>query len=240
MARTEQTAQPAAAPAPPPAAPAAPVAPAAESPSELDRQIGVFAQKWFDLNLDPDKCRQVAALLGASSAPAPRAPDPGPAAQAKAASVVESGRERIQKVIQQGLERTQDTVRSATRSEREAEANILGAVERATSLEDLRPPKPRVGDESAQPPLAQFAHQLQRLIRVEVDACFQQQFAPLAQQLQSVIEAARSKGLLAENTESGLSEPSRSGPENKSGGDSAKTAPNTDPNNDKNNAGKAP
>lgn len=242
MARTEQTAQPIASPAPTPAAPAgvdAP-APAAETPGELDRQIGVFAQKWFGLQLDAEKCRQVAALLSAPNAAAapPRAPDPGAAVQAKAVNVVDAGRERIQKVIQQGLARTQDTVRSATRSEREAEANILGAVERATSLEDLRLPKPRVGDESAQPPLAQFAHQLQRLIRNEVDARFQQQFAPLAQQLQSVIEAARSKGLLPGQADSDPSEPSRSGPENQGG--AAKNAAKPDPNNNQNNAGTAP
>lgn len=240
MARTELTARPAAAAAPHPATVAAAAAsvPAAEPPSELDRQIGVFAQKWFDLDLDAEKCRQVANLLSASSAPPPRAPDPGRIVQAKTASVVEAGRERIQKVIEQGLNRTQETVRSATSSEREAEANILGAVERATSLEDLRLPKPRVGDESAQPPLAQFAHQLQRLIRAEVDACFQQQFAPLAQQLHSVIEAARSKGLLPQGTEP--SEPSRSEPASKGGSDNAKTAAKTDPNNNQNNAGKAP
>lgn len=240
MARTEQTAQP---PAPPPAAPAAAPAPApvAETPGELDRQIGVFAQKWFDLQLDPEKCRQVAALLSASNASGAaqtRAPDSATAVQAKAVSVVDAGRERIQKVIQQGLARTQDTVRSATQSEREAEANILGAVERATSLEDLRLPKPRVGDESVQPPLAQFAHQLQRLIRAEVDTCFQQQFAPLAQQLQSVIEAARSKGLLPGQADSDPSEPSRSGPENQGG--AAKNAAKPDPNNNQNNAGTAP
>lgn len=227
---------PSAAPAPPATEPSPP--PAVSVPparNERDRQLRLFAKNYF--GLDETQCAQVAALMDAQSLPAspPARAGDGPGAQA--ASTIDIGRQHIQNVIRQSLGRTQTAVMGNAKAERAAETAVLGAVERATSLQDLRPTRPAGGAQApAEDPLiAHIAARLTELIKLEVDACFQQQIGPLASQLRDVIQAAQSNGLLPETSDAASSDESRGTTENS--GKSAET-PDRDNNND--NASKAP
>lgn len=196
--------------------------------SALDQQLTAFARDWLGIELGDEeraRMRGAVALLeaqqalqqgSAASAAGPRRP---------AGSVIDLDRQRIQSLIDQNINRTQAAVIGNARAERAAEAAVLGAVEKAESLADLRPPKPQAGANQAprtDPLIAQIADQLTGLIKSEVDACFQQQFGPLAGQLQAVIDAAQASGLLSGNPESASSDESR-GPRQNSGEAQAKT-----------------
>ncbi|MBN7135503.1 hypothetical protein A7A76_12110 [Lysobacter enzymogenes] len=139
------------------------------------------------------------AMVGAQSLPpAPASPPPSPGG---AAGVLESGRQQIEAVIRQSLNRAQAAVDGNAKAERAAETAVLGAVERAQSLQDLMPAKPAPGAAAIPPtPMEQIAVRLAELVRHEVDACFQRQIGPLARQLQDVIGAAQSNGLLPPQT----------------------------------------
>lgn len=193
--------------------------------SELDHHVGLLALRVLGRELSDGERAQVNAALDAidadskarAAAPA-GGPTVGQLGRSQAGNLIESGRQRIEEVIEQGLRRTQATVRKDARAEREAEAAVLGAVERATSLDDLRPPKPAPGNAGAaageRPMIAQIADQLAHLVRLEVEACFDQQFGPLAKQLQSVIDAAKDNGLIPKTPNSASSDESRADAEN--------------------------
>lgn len=216
-------------PAPSPAVSVPPVR------NERDRQLRLFAKNYF--GLDEAQCAQVAALMevqSLSQSPPARIGD-GPGTQA--AGTIEVGRQHIQNVIRQSLGRTQTAVMGNAKAERAAETAVLGAVERATSLQDLRPPRPAGGAQApAEDPLiAHIAARLTELIKLEVDACFQQQIGPLASQLRDVIQAAQSNGLLPDTSDAASSDESRGATEN-----SGKSAAPPDRDNNNDNAAKAP
>jgi len=203
--------------------------------SELDHHVGLLALHVLGRELSDGERVQVSAALDAIDADSKaRAAAPaagatvGQLGRSQAGSLIESGRQRIEDVIEQGLRRTQATVRKDARAEREAEAAVLGAVERATSLEDLRPPKPAPGNAGAaageRPMIAQIADQLAHLVQIEVEACFDKQFGPLAKQLQSVIDAAKDNGLIPKSQDSAPSDESRADAEN-SGNSAARPDP---------------
>ncbi|MGO1070247.1 hypothetical protein [Lysobacter sp. CA199] len=167
----------------------------------LDDQVRRFARNWLGRELDENEHAQLAIFLAAL--------DPASRDQAsnlpmatglrdQAGNTIDAGRQRIQNMIRQSLGRTQAAVIGNAKAERAAETAVLGAVERASSLQDLRPTKPAAGaaDSREDPLIAQIAGRLTELIKIEVEACFQQQFGPLALQLQAVIEAAQASGLL--------------------------------------------
>ncbi|MGN7916778.1 hypothetical protein [Lysobacter sp. 22409] len=199
--------------------------------TELDHHVGLLALHVLGRELSDGERMQVSAALDAidadskarAAAPA-GAPTVGQLGRSQAGNLIESGRQRIEDVIEQSLRRTQATVRKDARAEREAEAAVLGAVERATSLDDLRPPKPPPGNAGAageRPMIAQIADQLAHLVQLEVEACFDKQFGPLAKQLQSVIDAAKDNGLIPKTQNSAPSDESRADAEN-SGNSAAK------------------
>lgn len=200
--------------------------------TELDHHVGLLALHVLGRELSDGERVQVSAALDAidadskarAAAPA-GAPTVGQLGRSQAGNLIESGRQRIEDVIEQSLRRTQATVRKDARAEREAEAAVLGAVERATSLDDLRPPKPPPGSAGAaageRPMIAQIADQLAHLVQLEVEACFDKQFGPLAKQLQSVIDAAKDNGLIPKTQNSAPSDESRADAEN-SGNSAAK------------------
>ncbi|WP_223620890.1 hypothetical protein [Lysobacter sp. ESA13C] len=199
--------------------------------TELDHHVGLLALHVLGRELSDGERVQVSAALDAidadskarAAAPA-GAPTVGQLGRSQAGNLIESGRQRIEDVIEQSLRRTQATVRKDARAEREAEAAVLGAVERATSLDDLRPPKPPPGNAGAageRPMIAQIADQLAHLVQLEVEACFDKQFGPLAKQLQSVIDAAKDNGLIPKTQNSAPSDESRADAEN-SGNSAAK------------------
>ncbi|MGJ7904633.1 hypothetical protein [Lysobacter sp. 1R34A] len=190
--------------------------------SELDHHVGLLALRVLGRELSDDERAQVGAALDAidadskarAAAPA-GGPTVGQLGRSQAGNLIESGRQRIEEVIEQSLRRTQATVRKDARAEREAEAAVLGAVERATSLDDLRPPRPQPGAGAGERPMiAQIADQLAHLVRLEVEARFDQQFGPLAKQLQSVIDAAKDNGLIPKTPDSASSDESRADAEN--------------------------
>lgn len=234
-------------PSTPAATPAPAAAPAADpAATALDAQLAEFARDWLGIELGTEeraRVRGAIAMLEAQqrmqAAQAAQA-SAGATARRPAGSVIDLDRQRIQNLIDQNLSRTQATVLGNARAERAAETAVLGAVERAQSLDDLRAPKPAAGANANQVPrtdplIAQIADQLTGLIKHEVDACFQQQFGPLASQLQAVIDAAQDSGLLARKSDSASSDESRGSTEN-----SGKTAEKPDQNNNQNNAVKAP
>ncbi|QWF17836.1 hypothetical protein [Lysobacter capsici] len=229
--------------------PAAAPAPAADpAATALDAQLTEFARNWLGIELGAEeraRVRGAIAMLEAQQrmqASQAAQASAGATARRPAGSVIDLDRQRIQNLIDQNLSRTQATVLGNARAERAAETAVLGAVERAQSLDDLRPPKPAAGTAAGasqaprtDPLIAQIADQLTGLIKREVDACFQQQFGPLASQLQAVIDAAQDSGLLAKKSDSASSDGSRGTTEN-----SGKTAGKPDQNNNHNNAAKAP
>jgi hypothetical protein len=157
--------------------------------SGLDEQLRVFARNYFDLELTEAQRAELALHLTASDARTAAGGRRGQAGDA-----IDEERQRIQAVIKQSLGRAQAALISNAQAERAAESAVLGALERTDSLEGLRPKDLPPG---AQPPLiSQIAGRLTELIKAEVDACFQQQFGPLALQLQAVIDTAQAKGLL--------------------------------------------
>ncbi|UOF15707.1 hypothetical protein IEQ11_03295 [Lysobacter capsici] len=242
----ESSSTPAAAPAPTPApAPAPGTDPAVTA---LDAQLTEFARDWLGIELGAEeraRVRGAIAMLEAQQrmqASQAAQASAGGAARRPAGSVIDLDRQRIQNLIDHNLSRTQATVLGNARAERAAETAVLGAVERAQSLDDLRPPKPAAGASAGanqasrtDPLIAQIADQLTGLIKREVDACFQQQFGPLANQLQAVIDAAQDSGLLARKSDSASSDESRGTAEN-----SGKPAQKPDQNNNHNNAATAP
>lgn len=186
------------------ATPAAAPAPAADPAptsalSELDEAVRSFARTQLGRALQAEEQQVLSAyvaMVGAQSQPpAPASPPPPP--PGGAAGVLENGRQQIEAVIRQSLNRAQAAVDGNAKAERAAETAVLGAVERAQSLQDLMPAKPAPGA-AAIPltPMEQIAARLAELVRHEVDACFQRQIGPLARQLQDVIGAAQSNGLL--------------------------------------------
>lgn len=234
----ESSSTPAAAPTPAPAPGTDPAVTA------LDAQLTEFARDWLGIELGAEeraRVRGAIAMLEAQQrmqASQAAQASAGGAARRPAGSVIDLDRQRIQNLIDHNLSRTQATVLGNARAERAAETAVLGAVERAQSLDDLRPPKPAAGANQAprtDPLIAQIADQLTGLIKREVDACFQQQFGPLANQLQAVIDAAQDSGLLARKSDSASSHESRGTAEN-----SGKPAQKPDQNNNHNNAATAP
>jgi|GEM_PF-1029403 len=231
-----------------PAAPAPATAPAADpAVSALDAQFTEFARDWLGIELGAEeraRVRGAIAVLEAQQRMQAAQAANAASARRPGGSAIDMDRRRIQNLIDQNLSRTQATVMGNARAERAAEAAVLGAVERAQSLDDLRPPKPAAGAGTGaaanqaprtDPLIAQIADQLTGLIKREVDACFQQQFGPLASQLQAVIDAAQDSGLLARKSDSASSDESRGTAEN-----SGKTAEKPDQNNNHDNAAKAP
>lgn len=239
MSATASTPESAAAPAPAPPAVADPAATA------LDIQFAEFARDWLGIELGAEERARVRGAIAVLEAQQRMQASQVTQASAGAArrpagGVIDLDRQRIQNLIDQHLSRTQVTVLGNASAERAAESAVLGAVERAQSLDDLRPPKPAAGANANQAPrtdplIAQIADQLTGLIKREVDACFQQQFGPLASQLQAVIDAAQDSGLLARKSDSASLDESRGTAEN-----SGKTAEKPEQNNNDNNAAKAP
>ncbi|MEH6418128.1 hypothetical protein [Pseudomonas sp. CGJS7] len=167
----------------------------------LDEQVRRFARNWLGRELDDAEHTQLTIFLAAldsdSRDQASNLPIGG-GLRGQAGNTVDSERQRIQNLIRQTLGRTQTAIIGNANAERAAETAVLGAVERASSLQDLRPPKPAAAtpEQRDDPLIAQIAGRLTELIKIEVEKCFQEQFGPLALQLQAVIEAARSSGLL--------------------------------------------
>jgi len=168
----------------------------------LDEQVRRFARNWLGRELDDAEHTQLTIFLAAldsdSRDQASNLPIGGGGLRGQAGNTVDSERQRIQNLIRQTLGRTQTAIIGNANAERAAETAVLGAVERASSLQDLRPPKPAAAtpEQRDDPLIAQIAGRLTELIKIEVEKCFQEQFGPLALQLQAVIEAARSSGLL--------------------------------------------
>ncbi|MGO1000465.1 hypothetical protein [Lysobacter sp. CA196] len=197
--------------------------------TELDHRVDLLALHVLGRRLSDGERMEVGSVLDAidadSKARAAAAPTVGQLGRSQAGNLIESGRQRIEDVIEQSLRRTQATVRKDARAEREAEAAVLGAVERATSLDDLRPPKPQPGNPGGatgeRPMIAQIADHLAHLVHLEVEACFDKKFGPLAKQLQSVIDAAKDNGLIPKTQDSAPSDQSRADAEN-SGNTAAK------------------
>ncbi|MET4728769.1 hypothetical protein ABIE09_002580 [Lysobacter enzymogenes] len=171
------------------------------------------------------------AMVGAQSQPpAPASPSPSPP-PGGAAGVLENGRQQIEAVIRQSLNRAQAAVDGNAKAERAAETAVLGAVERAQSLQDLMPAKPAPGAAAIPPtPMEQIAARLADLVRHEVDACFQRQIGPLARQLQDVIGAAQSNGLLPPQT-TGSAHPDESRATGRDGDSAARPDRDNNPNN---------
>ncbi|QWP78209.1 hypothetical protein J5226_07385 [Lysobacter sp. K5869] len=183
----------------PPAAapPPAPDASAPASPrAELDQAVRDFARARLGRDLLPEEQQVLSAYIAMIDAQTPPASAPSPP-PGGAAGVLERGRQQILDVIQQNLSRAQAAVDGNAKAERAAETAVLGAVERAQSLQDLLPAKPEPGAAAIPPtPMELIAARLAELVRQEVDACFQRQIGPLARQLQDVIDTAQANGLL--------------------------------------------
>lgn len=230
---TIATAPPVEQSSPPPApAPAAPPAPASAL-SELDEAVRSFARTQLGRALQAEEQQVLSAyvaMVGAQSQPpAPASPSPSPP-PGGAAGVLENGRQQIEAVIRQSLNRAQAAVDGNAKAERAAETAVLGAVERAQSLQDLMPAKPAPGAAAIPPtPMEQIAARLAELVRHEVDACFQRQIGPLARQLQDVIGAAQSNGLLPPQT-TGSAHPDESRAAGRDGDSAARPDRDNNPN----------
>ncbi|SDW08919.1 hypothetical protein SAMN05421681_101108 [Lysobacter enzymogenes] len=221
---------PSPAPAPAPAPDPAP----ASALSELDEAVRSFARTQLGRALQAEEQQVLSAyvaMVGAQSQPpAPASPSPSPP-PGGAAGVLENGRQQIEAVIRQSLNRAQAAVDGNAKAERAAETAVLGAVERAQSLQDLMPAKPAPGAAAIPPtPMEQIAARLADLVRHEVDACFQRQIGPLARQLQDVIGAAQSNGLLPPQT-TGSAHPDESRATGRDGDSAARPDRDNNPNN---------
>lgn len=204
--------------------------------AELDRTVRGFAAAQVGRELQEDEQQALSvymAVLNAqaqASAPASATPGANPAADA-----LDSGRQRILDVIRESLGRAQQAVTGSARAGQAAERAVLGAVERAQSLQDLMPSRPAPGGGNARAtPMELIAAHLAELIKLEVDACFQRQIGPLAGQLQAVIDAAQANGLLPEKSGSASADESRG-----TGHDSDSAAARHDRDNNSDNAAQA-
>lgn len=218
-------------PSPAPAPAAAPEP--ASALSELDEAVRSFARTQLGRALQAEEQQVLSAyvaMVGAQSQPpAPASPSPSPP-PGGAAGVLENGRQQIEAVIRQSLNRAQAAVDGNAKAERAAETAVLGAVERAQSLQDLMPAKPAPGAAAIPPtPMEQIAARLADLVRHEVDACFQRQIGPLARQLQDVIGAAQSNGLLPPQT-TGSAHPDESRATGRDGDSAARPDRDNNPN----------
>ncbi|QQP94353.1 hypothetical protein [Lysobacter enzymogenes] len=165
--------------------------------AELDQVVRDFARAQLGRDLLGEEQRMLSAYVAMIGAQSPPPPEPPPPPSGGAAGALENGRRQIEEVIRLNLGRAQAAVDGNARAERAAETAVLGAVERAQSLQDLMPAKPVPGAAAVAPtPMEQIALRLAVLVRQEVDECFQRQIGPLARQLQDVIGAAQSSGLL--------------------------------------------
>lgn len=194
--------------------------------SALDEQVRKFALNWLDLELDDAQCAELALRLSAPARARTGAAQPGGGLRGQAGDAIDTGRQRIQNVIQQGLGRAQVALLGNAKAERAAETAVLGELERAESLDALRTPKPAPGgaNTSEVPLIGQIAASLTGLIERKVDDCFQEQFGPLAQQLQAVIDAAKASGLLPNDDASAASQNAQDEAKN-----SGKTADKSNP-----------
>lgn len=202
--------------------------------AELDRTVREFAAAQVGRELQEDEQKALSvymAMLNAQAAPpAGAATGPHPAADA-----LDAGRQRILDVIRESLGRAQQAVTGSARAGQAAERAVLGAVERAQSLQDLMPSKPApAGGDARATPMELIAVRLSELIKLEVDACFQRQIGPLAGQLQAVIDAARANGLLTANSGSASADESSG-----TGHDGGNAAARPDRDNNSDNAAQA-
>ncbi|MCC4590403.1 hypothetical protein LL974_04540 [Xanthomonas campestris pv. cannae] len=156
-----------------------------------------FAQRWLGRALLPLEEEQLRRFASETSAP------PAPAAEVDGASpsLIDAERQRVQGLIQQMMQKMQNTRSDLNGATAASEAAVLRAVQSASSLDQLRPGQlrpPQSGEgASNHMVMSQIADRLANLVQAEVRACFEREFGSLAQQMQAVVEAARAQGLIA-------------------------------------------
>ncbi|AJC44493.1 hypothetical protein [Xanthomonas sacchari] len=157
-----------------------------------------FAEKWLGRPLrgpEEEQLRHFACETSAS--PAVPAAEVAP----QAPSLIDAERQRVQGLIEQMMQKMQNTRGDLSGATAASEAAVLKAVESAKSLDQLRPGQlrpPQSGEGgSNHMVMAQIADRLANLVQAEVRACFEREFGSLAQQMQAVVAAARAQGLIA-------------------------------------------
>ncbi|MDQ1092413.1 hypothetical protein QE400_001826 [Xanthomonas sacchari] len=158
-----------------------------------------FAQRWLGRALTPIEEEQLRRFASETSAP-----PAVPAAEVDGASpsLIDAERQRVQGLIQQMMQKMQNTRGELNGATAASEAAVLKAVQSANSLDQLRPGQlrpPQNGEGGMNHMvMSQIADRLANLVQAEVRACFDREFANLAQQMQAVIDAARAQGLIAD------------------------------------------
>ncbi|MFC6841694.1 hypothetical protein [Xanthomonas theicola] len=156
-----------------------------------------FAQRWLGRDLSDSERAQLQAFAlstgGAQGKPPPKARE-------MSRSLIDAERQRVDGLIAHMLHGMQDAARGVELAGGASGQAVLDAVSSAQSLDALRPGRlrqPHSGETSGNQLLvAQIADRLGNLVRSEVQACFEREFGSLAQQMQSVVEAARANGLV--------------------------------------------
>ncbi|WP_255989914.1 hypothetical protein [Chitinolyticbacter albus] len=115
--------------------------------------------------------------------------DAGAQLKQQAAQTVDASRARATASVRDTLQTIQASTGQALQQQAQEEAAILKLVDGARTLADLRPSTLQPGAQpgGAQMVLSQIADRLAGLAKQEVEACFNQYFGPLSQELQAVI-----------------------------------------------------
>ncbi|WP_371181421.1 hypothetical protein [Xanthomonas sacchari] len=167
-----------------------------------------FAQRWLGRALLPLEEEQLRRFASETSAP-PAVPAAETAGTSP--SLIDAERQRVQGLIQQMMQKMQNTRGDLDGATAASEAAVLRAVQSANSLDQLRPGQlrpPQSGEGgSNQLVMSQIADRLANLVQAEVRACFEREFGSLAQQMQAVVEAARAQGLIAATPAAPAAEP---------------------------------
>lgn len=167
-----------------------------------------FAEKWLGRPLVGAEEEQLQRFASETATP-----PAVPAADVAAASpsLIDAERQRVQGLIQQMMQKMQNTRGDLNGATAASEAAVLKAVESAKSLDQLRPGQlrpPQNGEGgSNHMVMSQIADRLANLVQAEVRACFEREFGSLAQQMQAVVEAARAQGLIGAPPAASAAEP---------------------------------
>ena len=147
----------------------------ASPPAPILQPLYDFAARYIGRELAADERDALARLAGDLDAPHG---DGRPPPLERAASLIDSQRQRVQASIGRMLENVDAGRQHAT------DAAALRAVEASASLDALRPSAlrpPQAGETAPEQLLiAQIADRLAHLVRAEVNACFDRRFGPAA------------------------------------------------------------
>ncbi|TRX74971.1 hypothetical protein [Pseudomonas mangiferae] len=166
---------------------------------ELNESLNELAQNWLKRPLTEQE-RQHLLAFQRSLRDQTRQRDPAAQARRQAEETIEEGRQRTRDSIADVLRTVRQASSEALQAQQNGEQALLQAVEAASSLADLRPSNlnPGAPGGTSQIVMSQIADRLANLVKSEVQQCFEQNFGSLRRQLESALavlqETNRSAG----------------------------------------------